>query len=124
MLCAKHNMGPAGPSVKFQTETLPGGWYHPDFPAYGVEQVSGGYFDGKADKERCLRLIVRDGSAIVLPAIEDLIADRLGQHEVSQGDASMLEQAKALYTIAQGLDLTYLVRRIEDEGGNPAHLGL
>lgn len=101
-----------------------GGWYHPDFPVYGVEQVSGGYFDGRGDRTRCIRLVARDGNAIVLPAIEDMIADRLGQHEVSGGDSSMLEQAKALYTMAQDLDAKYLIRRIREEGGNPAQLGL
>lgn len=101
-----------------------GGWYHPDFPAYAVEQVSGGYFDGRADKARCLKLMVRDGNAIVLPAIEDMIADRLGQHEVAGGDMAMLEQAKALFTMAEGLDGIYLIRRIREEGGNPALLGL
>lgn len=101
-----------------------GGWYHPDFPSFGVEQVSGGYFDGKGDKSRCLRLAVSAGNEIVLPAIEDLIADRLGQHEVSQGDDSMLRQAQALFTLAEGLDDTYLVRRIREEGGNPTLLGL
>lgn len=101
-----------------------GGWYHPDFPYYAVEQVSGGYFDGKAERTRCLKITVRDGGAIVLPAIEDMIADRLGQHEASTGDDAMLEQAKALFMMAEGLDATYLLRRIRDEGGNPALLGL
>jgi len=101
-----------------------GGWYHPAHPQFAVEQVSGGYFDGRADKARCLKLTVRDDAAIVLPAIEDMIADRLGQHEVAGGDMSMLEQARALYALAEGLDLAYLYRRIVEESGNPAHLGL
>lgn len=101
-----------------------GGWYHPAHPQFAVEQVSGGYFDGRADKARCLKLTVREDAAIVLPAIEDMIADRLGQHEVASGDTSMLEQARALYALAEGLDLDYLYRRIVEESGNPAHLGL
>ena len=101
-----------------------GGWFLPAQPQYVVEQVSGRYFDGRGERGRCLQMRVRDGATVVLPAIEDIIADRLGQHEVSQGDMSMLEQAKALYTIAQDLDVTYLVRRIEEESGNPALLGL
>ncbi|GAA5049759.1 hypothetical protein GCM10023208_08200 [Erythrobacter westpacificensis] len=101
-----------------------GGWFHPSQPRYVVEQVSGRYFDGRGDKGRCLQMRVREGSTVVLPAVEDIIADRLGQHEVSQGDASMLEQARALYTIAQDLDVKYLVRRILEESGNPALLGL
>lgn len=101
-----------------------GGWYHPAHPQFAVEQVSGGYFDGRADKTRCLKLTIRGDAAIVLPAIEDMIADRLGQHEVAGGDMSMLKQARALYALAEGLDLDYLYRRIVEETGNPAHLRL
>jgi len=101
-----------------------GGWFHPAHPEFAVEQVSGGYFDGRADKARCLRLAVRDDAAIVLPAIEDMIADRLGQHEVAGGDTAMLEQARAIFSLAKGLDRSYLYRRIIEESGNPAHLGL
>lgn len=101
-----------------------GGWYHPAHPQFAVEQVSGGYFDGRGDKKRCLKLNIRGGSAIVLPAIEDMIADRLGQHEVTPGDPSMLAQAKALYNLADGLDFDYLLKRIAEEAGNPEHLGL
>ena len=71
-----------------------------------------------------MKFNVRDGSQVVLPPIEDMIADRLGQYEVSGYDTAMLEQAKALFTIAQGLDTKYLIRRIVEESGNPAHLGL
>jgi len=45
------------------------GWYHPDHPEFSVEQVSGGYFDGRGERERCLKLSVRAGSMIVLPAV-------------------------------------------------------
>jgi hypothetical protein len=100
------------------------GWYHPDHPDFSVEQVSGGYFDGRGDRERCLRLAVREGSTIVLPAIEDMIADRLAQHEVAGGDDSMLHQARALFLIARGLDITYLQRRVAEEGGNLELLGV
>ena len=110
----EHDSGPHGS----------GGWFHPAHPRYGVEQVSGRYFDGKGDRDRCVKLTVRDGSEVVLPAVEDMIADRLGQYEVAGSDTAMLEQAKALFTIAQGLDTKYLVQRIVEEAGNPAHLGL
>lgn len=100
------------------------GWYHPEHPSYVVEQVSGGYFDGQGDLARCVRIAVRDGSEVVLPAVEDMIADRLGQHEISRGDNSMLEQAKGLFTISKGLDLTYLKTRVAQEGGNVGLLGL
>ena len=101
-----------------------GGWYHPDHPQFAVEQVSGGYFEGRGEKSRCLKMAVRNEAEIVLPAIEDMIADRLGQHEVAGGDASMLQQAKMLYALSDGLDIDYLYRRIVEEAGNPAHLGL
>jgi len=100
------------------------GWYHPSQPQFPVEQVSGGYFDGNGDKARCLRLTVREDSHIVVPAIEDMIADRLGQHEISQGDNAMLNQARALFTIAKGLNDTYLKKRVAQEGGNVGLLGL
>lgn len=101
-----------------------GGWYHPAHTQFAVEQVSGGYFDGRAEKARCLKLTVHGDAAIVLPAIEDMIADRLGQYEVAGGDMSMLEQARALYALADGLDIAYLYRRIVEESGNPLNLGL
>ncbi|KPM23224.1 hypothetical protein AAJ72_09980 [Citromicrobium sp. RCC1885] len=100
------------------------GWYHPEHPQFAVEQVSGRYFDGRGDRARCFKLAVRGEAEIVLPAIEDMIADRLGQHEVARGDGSMLAQAKGLFAIAEGLDLSYLRRRIKEEAGNPALLGL
>lgn len=104
---------------------LLGGWYHPDFPAYGVEQVTGPLFDGLADQSRLLRLTVREGAAITLPAIEDLIADRLGQQAVAgASDTAMLEQARLMFTLAKELDCTYLARRIVEEGGDPSLIGL
>lgn len=98
-------------------------WFHPDHRDSSVEQVSGVYFDGRGDQERCLKLTVREGSTIVLPAVEDMIADRLGKHEVAGGDASMLNQARALFVIATGLDLEYLRCRVAQEGGNLGLLG-
>lgn len=99
-----------------------GGWYHPSFPQYGVELVSGPLFDGRADWNRLFRLDVREGS-LVLPCVEDLIADRLGQHAVaSRGDASRLLQARALLRMAQHVDRHYMERRIREEGGDPSLL--
>jgi hypothetical protein len=100
------------------------GWYHPKHPQFAVEQVSGRYFDGRGDRARCVAMTLRDGAEIILPAIEDMIADRLGQHAVSSGDDAMLHQAKVLYALAEGLDRDYLEVRIREEGGDPALLGL
>ena len=62
---------------------------------------------------------------VTLPAIEDLIADRLGQHAVaSPTDTTQLEQAQALFNLADGIDEANLVRRIIEDGGDPALLGL
>lgn len=103
---------------------LYGGYYHPGFPRYGVELVAGPLFDGRADPERLIRLTARDGS-IVVPSIEDLIADRLGQFAVaSASDESRLNQARALLRMAKGIDRHYLTRRIVEEGGDPTLLGL
>jgi hypothetical protein len=69
-------------------------------------------------------LIRRSRKRCWLLAVEDMIADRRGQHEIAKGDTAMLEQARALFTLAQDLDATYLRRRISEDGGNPAHLGI
>jgi hypothetical protein len=99
-------------------------WYHPGFPAYAVDRVSGSYFGGKGDRGRLLRLVVRDYAALVIPSVEDLIADRLGQYATaSRRDESRLLQARALLKLSKKIDPDYLVRRIVDEGGDPALVG-
>jgi len=99
-------------------------WYHPGFPAYAVDRVSGSYFGGRGDPARLLRLVVRDYAALVIPSVEDLIADRLGQYATAScRDESRLLQARALLSLAHKIDPDYLVRRIEDEGGDPALIG-
>ena len=55
--------------------------------------------------------------------IEDLIADRLGQHAVaSPTDDSRLRQARSLFLLGQDIDLAYLRRQVTEEGGDPALL--
>jgi hypothetical protein len=104
---------------------LLGGFYHPDFPAYGIEQVSGALFDGRSDRKRLVRMTVKPPGVIVLPPIEDMIADRLAQHAIAApSDDSRLRQARTLFRLARGPDICYLLRRISDEGGDPALLGL
>jgi hypothetical protein len=101
------------------------GFYHPDLPAIGVQQISGRLFDGRTDEKR-LTLIAMDGdNHVALPPIEDMIADRLGQFAASRDrDAEMLEQARLLFQLAEKLDGKYLRRRIVEEMGDPMHLGL
>ncbi len=104
---------------------LAGGFVHPDHPSYVVEQVSGPLFDGRADGKRLIRLNFTSGSDVVLPAIEDLIADRLAQHAVaSRSDDSRLRQAISLLHKTDRIDRVYLRRRIIEEGGDPALIGV
>jgi hypothetical protein len=103
------------------------GFYHPDHPNFGYQQVTGPLFDGRSDSKRLVRVtLTEDGAiAVVLPAIEDIIADRLAQHAIaSPTDESRLLQAQALFKLAATIDMPYLLRRILDEQGDPALLGL
>jgi hypothetical protein len=85
--------------------------------------VSGDLFDGLADRGRLVHLSVTPHGHITLPAIEDLIADRLGQHAIAgPTDDSRLRQAGSLFRLGQAIDLEYLQRRIAEEGGDLALL--
>jgi len=113
----------------FKPEDRPGhllvGFYHPDFPGYGVQQVTPPLFDGRSDLDRVVRLAVVPFGELVLPSVEDLIADRLAQHSVaSPTDNSRLNQAKALFALAPSCDRDYLLRRIIEEGGDPSLIGI
>jgi hypothetical protein len=102
---------------------LAGGFYHPEFPEYGVEAISGQLFDGRADKTRLIRVLFQGEKGIVIPSFEDMIADRLGQYAASsERDHSRLAQAQLLFRLAEDLDLRYLHIRIADEGGDFALL--
>lgn len=98
---------------------LGGGFYHPSFPEYGVEAVSGALFDGRADPQRLVRVLFHPDRGIVIPAIEDMIADRLGQFASSNNrDQDRLAQARLMFKLADDLDLAYLERRISEETGD------
>lgn len=102
-----------------------GGWYLPALPQYAVELVTGPLFDGRSDPKRLIRVVVRDDAAVVLPSVEDLIADRLAQHAVaSASDDSRLLQARRLFMLAKRVDKDYLAQRIAEEGGDASLLGL
>ncbi len=92
------------------------GLYHPDF-GLGVEVVSGQLFDGSSDYGKIqLVQMDKDGAAIPVASIEDMIADRLGQYaSKSGGYADMLDQAVKLFTLADQLDEEYLDERIRKE---------
>jgi len=93
----------------------------------GVEVVSGTLFDGNAEETR-VGLIDLGSTGVPIPAIEDMIADRLGQYSSNEaGHPEMLGQAVRLYQIAMSrlefpLDREYLSRRIEHE--TSGHYGL
>ena len=96
---------------------LLGGWYFPECPRFGVESVSGAYFDGYADRSRVQ--IVRFGdSKVAIPPLEDMIADRLGQYGANPNDPRSLNQAKLLYRLGPNIDLDYLKKRVNDEQGD------
>ena len=101
------------------------GWYHPDCPLYGFQAVSGALFDGRADRARLVTIITDATGCVLLPSIEDMIADRLGQFAASDGkDQRMLDQAVLLKQLAGAADLAYLRRRVVEETGDPSLIGL
>jgi hypothetical protein len=99
------------------------GFYHPRHPAYGFQQVSGALMDGRAERRRLFRVRLARASAVALPAVEDLIADRLAQFSVAApGDMSRLLQARALLDVLDNPDLAYLRKRVAEEGGDMTFL--
>ena len=65
-------------------------------------------FDGRADRMRVAQFQIDAKSAVVLPAIEDLIADRLGQYAGSKPpNVSRLNQARFLFEMADKIDSAY-----------------
>lgn len=99
------------------------GYYHPDHPDFGFQQVTGPLFEGKAETSRLRRIKVTSGNSLAMPAVEDMIADRLGQHAVaSKTDLSRLKQAIGMFRMAKKLDLPYLRRRVLEEGGDVTQL--
>jgi hypothetical protein len=101
-----------------------GGFYHPEI-LIGVELVTGPLFAGRTDADR-LQLVVVDEESdarVIFPPVEDMIADRLGQHASDpRGRDDMLEQARLLASLAENLDIAYLRRRVAEEGADPGIL--
>jgi hypothetical protein len=94
------------------------GYYHPHL-AIGVEIVSGQLFDGHADKTKLTLVDLGDGSRVSIVAVEDIIADRMGQFaSTAQGVSEMLDQAVKLFLLAGEIDETYIERRIKEETMN------
>jgi hypothetical protein len=90
------------------------GWVHPDLKL-GFEIVSSAPLEGQAEADRMeLILLDRTGEFVRVLAVEDMIADRMGQF--ASGTApEMLGQARSLFTLFPKLDRDYLERRIRDE---------
>ena len=92
------------------------GWIHPTL-GLGFEVVATIPMDGNVDYRRIVLIegLATDAAFAAIP-VEDLIADRMGQH--ASGTApTMLEQARILFRLHPDCDLTYLARRIDEETG-------
>lgn len=101
---------PSGPGK------LTRGWIHPDL-GLGFEVVARTPMDGAPDAAR-FRLIQPDGedARFRIIAVEDLIADRMGQFASGGGgSAEMHEQARVLLGLYPDADRGYLERRIRHE---------
>lgn len=94
------------------------GWIHPAF-RLGFEVVSSAPLDGAVDPER-IRIVTLDetGDRFRVLAVEDMIADRMGQVAAEGGRRTdMLAQARALRRLYPDLDITYLDERVRYESG-------
>jgi hypothetical protein len=99
------------------------GYYHPSHPRYGIDWVSGAYFDGMADPGRVRAVVMAPGSKLNVAPVEGLIADRLAQYAQAPRDMRPLKQAKLLKRLGGKLDMVYLAKRLADEGGDIALIG-
>ena len=99
---------PSGPGAATR------GWVHPQL-GLGFEVVSSAPLDGQAEPER-MQLIALDGMGqfVRVLAVEDMIADRMGQF-ASGSAPDMLGQARALFALFPRLDRDYLEKRIRYE---------
>lgn len=89
------------------------GWVHPDLHL-GFEVVGSELLDGHADRDKVLLIAVQDGEQFAVIAVEDLIADRMGQYH-SGTAPEMLQQAKILFSLYKDADRSYMERRIREE---------
>lgn len=101
----------------FARPTGPGratrGWVHAEF-GLGVEVVSDSLLDGNADRARVRLIDISGEGVIAIIAVEDMIADRIGQY--ASGTArEMLAQARALARLFPDVDRSYMDRRIREE---------
>ena len=91
------------------------GFQHPDL-GFGIEVVGSALMEGSADQDRLLIVDLDEHSNVTFIAIEDLIADRMGQYDAPPNmREDMLQQAAALLKLAENLDNAYLDKRIREE---------
>lgn len=90
------------------------GWIHPDL-RLGFEIVGSTPLDGNVDSDHVLLIEdVADGQSFAIIAVEDLIADRMGQY--ASGTArDRIDQARALFRLHPNMDLDYLEKRVRQE---------
>ena len=93
------------------------GFLHQEF-GFGIEVVGTQLLDGQADQDRVLIVDLDEGGNVGFIALEDLIADRMGQYNAPPNMRDdMLQQAAELLKLAENLDKAYLDVRILDETG-------
>ena len=90
------------------------GWIHPALKL-GFEVVASVPMDGNVDHDHIILVEnVGDGIGFAIIAVEDLIADRMGQY--ASGTArDRLDQARQLFSLHPNVDLDYLERRVRYE---------
>lgn len=91
------------------------GWVHPELKL-GFECVANTLLDGLADRDMVQIIRLETEGAIAVIAPEDIIADRMGQY-ASGSAPEMLEQARVVFSLSDGLDMDYLKRRVAEETG-------
>ena len=80
----------------------------------GFEVVGSRLLDGLGNGDLVRIVEIESHGSIAVIAIEDLIADRMGQY--ASGSAhEMLGQARALFRLSKNLDLHYMAYRIGTE---------
>lgn len=89
------------------------GWMHPDLQL-GFEVVSSTLLAGRADRDRVRMIQAGDDGVAAVVAVEDMIADRMGQY-ASGAAPEMIDQARTLFALYPDADMEYLDRRIREE---------
>jgi hypothetical protein len=98
---------PSGPGK------LTRGWIHPQL-GLGFEVVGSSPLDGNIDRDRLVLIDDFAEGSFAIIAVEDLIADRMGQY--ASGTApTMREQARALLRLHPEADMAYLEERVRYE---------